>query len=91
MEIRSTGLIQRDNFTIDNSVGRKISERFGDLWESLVKVLSISRVENSFVAFDSDGAVSVEFDFFCGDERYVALSLVGDLAKRNFAQKHHII
>jgi len=53
MEIRSTGLIQRDNFTIDNSVG--------------------------------DGAYPSSFNFFCGDERYVALSLVGDLAKRNFA------
>jgi len=29
--------------------------------------------------------------FFCGDERYVALALIGDLAKRNFAEKHHII
>jgi len=28
---------------------------------------------------------------FCGDERYVALTLIGDLAKRNFAEKHHII
>jgi len=33
----------------------------------------------------------VEFDLFCGDERYVALTLIGDLAKRNFAEKHHII
>jgi len=27
---------------------------------------------------------------FCGDECYVALTLIGDLAKRNFAEKHHI-
>jgi len=33
----------------------------------------------------------VELDLFCGDERYVALTLIGDLAKRNFAEKHHII
>jgi len=31
------------------------------------------------------------FDFFCGDESYVALTLIGDLAKRNFAEKNHII
>jgi len=31
------------------------------------------------------------FHFFCGDERYVALTLIGDLAERNFAEKHHII
>jgi len=31
------------------------------------------------------------FPFFCGDERYVALTWIGDLAKRNFAEKHHII
>jgi hypothetical protein len=29
--------------------------------------------------------------WLCGDERYVALTLIGDLAKRNFAEKHHII
>jgi len=28
---------------------------------------------------------------FCGDERYVALSLIGDLAKRNCAEKQHVI
>ena len=28
---------------------------------------------------------------FCGDERYGALTLICDLAKRNFAEKHHII
>jgi hypothetical protein len=39
----------------------------------------------------SFGAVSIQLDLFCGDERYVALTLIGDLAKRNFAEKHHII
>jgi hypothetical protein len=43
------------------------------------------------IRFDGDGAVAVEFDFFCGVGRYVALTLIGDLAKRNFAEKHHII
>jgi hypothetical protein len=40
---------------------------------------------------DGLGAVPVQLDLFCGDERYVALTLIGDLAKRKFAKKHHII
>jgi hypothetical protein len=35
--------------------------------------------------------IAVQLNFFCGDERYVALTLIGDLAKQNFAEKHHII
>jgi hypothetical protein len=34
---------------------------------------------------------TVERQLFCGDERYVALTLIGDLAKRNVTEKHHII
>jgi hypothetical protein len=30
-------------------------------------------------------------EFLCGDERYVALTLIGDVVKRNVAEKHHII
>lgn len=30
-------------------------------------------------------------DFLCGRQRCVALTLIGDLTKRNFAEKHHII
>jgi hypothetical protein len=43
------------------------------------------------IRFDGDSTVTIEFDFFCGVGRYVALTLIGDLAKRNFAEKHHII
>jgi hypothetical protein len=32
-----------------------------------------------------------KIEFFCGDERYVALTLIGGLATRHFAEKHHII
>jgi hypothetical protein len=32
-----------------------------------------------------------KIEFFCGVQRYVALALIGDLANRNFAEKHHII
>jgi hypothetical protein len=31
------------------------------------------------------------FEILCGDERYVALTLIGDLAKQNFTEKHHMI
>src|SRR5687768_18157096 len=30
--------------------------------------------ENSAVSFESDGPVSIEFDFFCGVRHYVALT-----------------
>jgi len=67
-------------------------ERFCNLRKSFVKVLTVAGIQNVVAAgFDSNGAVAVELNFFCGDERYVALTLIGDLAKRNVAEKHHII
>ena len=49
---------------VDNSVDRKFVERLRDLRESLVEVLVVPRVQDSFAAgFDSNGAVAVEFDF----------------------------
>jgi hypothetical protein len=81
-------LVDREGVAL--SAGR--SERLSDLRESFVEVLAISGIQNRFTAgLDPDGAVAVEFDFFCGDERYVALTVIGDLAKRNFAERHHII
>jgi hypothetical protein len=42
------------------------------------------------IAGNSLGAAYVT-NLFCGHERYEALILIGDLAKRNFAEKHPII
>ena len=49
------------------------------------------RAKNTLHYNIARSAVAVEFNFFCGDERYVALTLIGDLVKRKFAEKHHII
>jgi hypothetical protein len=64
VEIRPPGFVQGDNFAVDNGVGGKIIERLSDLRESLVEVLVVPRVQNSFVIrSDSDCAIAVEFDF----------------------------
>jgi hypothetical protein len=46
---------------------------------------------HNIMRLDCDRSIAVELNFFCGVGRYVALTLIGDLAKRNFAEKHHII
>jgi len=38
------------------------------------------------IRFDCDSAVAVEFDFFCGARRYVALTLIGEPATYSFAE-----
>jgi hypothetical protein len=37
------------------------------------------------IRLDCDSAITVEFDFFCGDERYVALTLISEPAASDFA------
>ncbi len=63
MKIGSPGLVQGYNFSVDNGVGGKIMERFSDLREAFVEVLAVPRIQNSFTAFDCNGAITVEFDF----------------------------
>ena len=60
MEIRSPGLVQGYDFAVDNSIEGKIVEGFSNLREAFVEVLMVPRLENSFVALDSDGAVAVQ-------------------------------
>ena len=38
------------------------------------------------IRLDGDSAVSVQLDFLCGVQRYVALTLIGKPATRNFAE-----
>ena len=92
MKIRSPVLVQGYNLAVDNSVGGKVVEGFSDLRKSLVEVLVVPRVQYGFATRpNANCTISVWLNFFCGDERYVALTLIGDLAKRNFAEKQHII
>ena len=44
-----------------------------------------------FELSDTPGELALKLAFLCGHEGYVALTLICDLAKRNFAEKHHII
>jgi len=51
-------------FTVDDSVGWKMTERLSDPRESLVEVFVVARVQDNFAAhYDSYGAIAVEFDF----------------------------
>ena len=34
---------------------------------------------------------AIQFTIFCGVRRYVALPLIGEPAKRKFAEKHHLL
>ncbi|PYT59262.1 MAG: hypothetical protein DMG46_09835 [Acidobacteria bacterium] len=80
------------NSPIYNSARWQVSECFNDVGKLSVEKFASAREERDIVlGFDCDGTIAVAFNFFCGDESYVALTLIGDLAKRNFAEKHHII
>jgi hypothetical protein len=45
----------------------------------------------ALIQITSSSGFNAHLKLFCGAERYVALTLIGDLARRNFAEKHHII
>jgi hypothetical protein len=49
-------------FSVSN-VGGEIIERLRDLREAFIEVLVVTRVQDSFAAFDSDGAIAVQFNF----------------------------
>jgi hypothetical protein len=87
VKIRSPGFIQGYHLAIDNGVVRKITERLRDLWESLVEILVVPGIQGGFAAgLDPDGAVAVEFNFFCGVGRYVAPGIrfwLGDARERS--------
>ncbi len=60
--------------------------------EMRARLKSLPKTEASFIEPMECLSVSkLPESAFCGDERYGALTLIGDLAKRNFAEKHHII
>jgi hypothetical protein len=71
-------------------VGVVYFEAFASSCSSSVMLCS-SLPTRSPTATETDGRYIIRSSAFCGDERYVALTLIGDLAKRNFAEKHHII
>jgi hypothetical protein len=80
-----------DQLAVHDSAGRDARKGFNDVTELAVEGIFRAGIEIYAVGLDGNRPVTVDFDFFCGDERYVALTLIGDLAKRNFAEKHHII
>ena len=92
MVFGASQVIQRDQFTINDGAIGKPPQGFHDVREFSAERFSVARIKRDApIGLHCNRAISVELDFFCGDERYVVLTLIGDLAKRNFAEKHHII
>jgi hypothetical protein len=92
VEVWSSEFVQSDHFAVNYGLCGKIAKGFGDLRESIVEVLVIPRIQNRFAAgLDSDCTVAVEFDFLCGAERYVVLTLRGESTTCNLYRKRHII
>jgi hypothetical protein len=50
------------------------------------RLLSAREQKQDAARLRSFGAVAVQLDLFCGVRRYVALTLTGELAVRNFAE-----
>jgi hypothetical protein len=92
VEVRPTIFVKANQFPIDDSPRWQPGQRLNDIGKFLIQGLLPAREKGYATSVHhSQRPVSIELDFFCGDERYVALTLIGDLAKRNFAEKHHII
>jgi hypothetical protein len=92
IELRSRRIVQCHNLAVEDSTVRQIVEGFDYVRVLLIeRLLATGEQPNLAIRFDGDSAVAIEFNFLCGDERYVALTLIGDVVKRNVAEKHHII
>jgi len=73
VKIGATKVVQGHNLTVNNCISGKTAQGLSDVRLPLVEFLPVARIQNRFAAgFDSDGAVAIKFDFFCGVRRYVA-------------------
>jgi hypothetical protein len=87
VEIGPSRIVKCNDFPIDHCVLGQIAEGLDD-----VRVLSVERFPLPGIKIqfgfrvDCDSTVSIEFDFLCGGERYVALTLIGETATSNFAE-----
>jgi hypothetical protein len=92
IELRSRRIVQCHNFAVDDCTVRQIDKSFDYVRVLLIeRLLTTGEQVNFVIGLDRNRPISIKFDLFCGDERYVALTLIGDLAKRNFTEMHHII
>lgn len=67
-------LIERNDLAVDDGFIRHRLEGFRDGWIPRGEVVIVTRAEMDFAArLEGDGAISVEFQLFCGVGRYVAL------------------
>ena len=92
IEIGAAAVIEGDQLSIYDRSLRQVGQRVHVIGGLSIQRFSSSRKQSHASSrLDRKGSITIKFDLFCGDERYVALTLIGDLAKRNFAEKHHII
>jgi len=67
-------LVESDDFLVDRCVFGKISQGFGNERELAVERLAVSRVQEEIaVRSDCLSSILIQFDFFCGVRRYVAV------------------
>ena len=73
-EIWPPNVVKGDDFPVDYRVLGQIAEGLDDVWVLSAERFPFSR-NKAHLAFQvgGDGAVSIEFDFFCGIRRYVAV------------------
>ena len=92
IELWSRRIVQCHNFTVNDGTVWQFDKSFDYVRVLLIeRFLTTGEQPNFVIGLDRNRSISIKFDLFCGDERYVALTLIDDLAKRNFAEKHHII
>ena len=74
IETRPPICIQRNQLAIKHSSRRETSQTFGNVWKFLVQLVASARIEGDLLPFrDSLQSEAIQFNFFCGVRRYVAL------------------
>jgi hypothetical protein len=92
IEVRTPRFVQRHNLAVNNRVVGKISQSFEDLRILSVEGIPPPRKKTEVTErFHGDCAISIEFDFFCGVRRYVALGNRFWLARHIDGPRRHII
>jgi len=87
IEVGTAAVIDGDYFSIYDRSCRQIGQCFYDVGKLSIQRFSSPREQRDTSSrLDREGSIPVKFNFFCGVERYVVLTLIGEPATCNFAE-----
>jgi hypothetical protein len=92
IEIGLAIFVETNQLAIDNGAGGQIGQRFDNVRKLSIQGFSSPRIErHTGAGFHHLYAITIQFDFFCGVRRYVALGNRFWLARHIDGPRRHII